>query len=65
MKRNNKITIKGKKQTVVENLGFVHSRGANAKVINYNGEERIVLKNNYEWELAFPIILPVSGFVGQ
>lgn len=60
------ITIGDKKYKVVENLGYVHSIGKYAKVINYEGKERVVLKFGKTWVPAKPVLLrPGSGYTGQ
>lgn len=59
------ITVNGKRYKVVENMGFVHSRGVYAKVIDFNGEEQVVIKIGNSWEIAKPIIEPVSYCTGQ
>lgn len=59
------ITIDGKKYVVIENLGFIHDRGTYGKVIDFNGEDRIVIKSGHKWVLAKPIIAPSSRFTGM
>ena len=59
------ITIKNKKYKVVDNLGFVHSRGVYAKVIDFNGIERVVIKVGGKWILAKPIFQKIGPMTGQ
>ena len=59
------ITVNGKKYVVIENMGYVHDRGAYGKIIDYSGEERVVLKIAGKWELAKTIIGKASHCTGQ
>ena len=59
------ITIGGKKYVVIENMGFIHSRGTYGKVIDYNGKERIVIKINRKWILAKPLLMKKGSYTGQ
>lgn len=59
------ITINGKKYAVVEDLGYVHSRGAYAKVIDFDGEEKVVIKIDRKWRIAEPLIEPGGRYKGQ
>ena len=43
------VTIEGKKYKVLEDLGFVHSRGCYAKI----------------WIFAHPIVKKQSNYIGQ
>ena len=58
-----KIKVDGSEYEVVEDLGYVHSRGCYAKVVKMkNGLEGIVINEGGSWKWAKPIIeLTVDG----
>ncbi len=57
--------VEGKDYKVVENLGFVHSRSAYAKVVNCEGKERVAIKIGKIWKFAKPIFRKDSHYTGQ
>ena len=59
------IMVEGKKYTVIENMGYVHGRGAYGKVIDCEGEEKVALKIGGKWVFAKPLIKFDSGYFGQ
>lgn len=59
------ININEKKYVIVENLGFVQSRGCYAKVVLDGHNERIIIKVGKDWVFAKPIIQPISRMTGQ
>ena len=48
---------------VVENLGY--QGGRYGKVVLYEGEGRIVVKEGNRWVLNTPTILPIGTYTGQ
>jgi hypothetical protein len=59
------ITVEGKKYVVIENMGYVHDRGAYGKIIKCDSKERVVLKINGKWIFAKPLIRFGGGMTGQ
>ena len=59
------ITVGGKRYVVVENMGYIHDRGAYGKVIiSDNGKERVVLKIGGQWKFTKPIVCKPSPRIG-
>ncbi len=50
---------------IIENMGYIHDRGAYGKVIDFHGTERVVLKIGGKWELAKTEIKKSSPATGQ
>lgn len=60
------ITINDKKYKVISNLGFQHSRGVYAKVVETKDGEKIAIKpSGGSWSFSTPLIIPTNEYVGQ
>lgn len=65
-----KIEVDGKKYTVVENLGYNHSTGVYAKVVDVDGEEKVAIRAAVTcspWHFQKPEdkLRPAGRYVGQ
>jgi len=62
---SNRIIVEGEKYVVIENMGFIHDRGTYGKVIDFNGEDRVVLKIGGVWKFAKTLFrircTPITG----
>jgi len=62
----NKIKIEGKEYTVMESMGYIHSRGAYGKVVDDNGTERVAIKiSSGRWIFPKPIVRFGSSYTGM
>jgi len=57
--------IEGEDYKVIENLGFVHSRGCYAKVVQDGDRERVVIKEGGLWQFAKPGFRTPSDYRGM
>ena len=59
------IKIEGKEYTVIESMGYIHSRKAYGKVVDDNGTERVAIKISGRWIFAKPIVRFGSSYTGM
>jgi len=50
---------------IIENLGFVHSIGKYAKIIEFEGKEKVIVRQGKIWFFHEPQILSMSNYIGQ